>query len=102
MDLKLKQTGGYTVTISDEKGGDVSKRYYKDYNIASVKSKGAGYYGEDGRVVELKLWEDSDGNLYSVELLGKFSDSNEKYRMEVLSSIKNKLSKQELELLGLI
>lgn len=101
-ELILKKTKAYSVYASnDDKGFGSIIGYYQDYNIASVKSKGVGFYGADGEVESVEVWQDENGNIYSLKPLGKYTDVAEKYKDETLQSIKSKLTKEELELLGI-
>lgn len=100
-ELKLKPIKAYSVNSSDDEWKSSNKGVYKDYNIASTKTKGAGWYGSDGKVVDLDdVYEDGNGELYTVKHVGKFTDVAEKFREDTLASIKSKLTKAELELLG--
>lgn len=100
-DLKLKPVKAYTVYSSDDEMRSSEKGVYKDYNIASTKAKGSGWYGSNGEVRDKKdVYEDEAGELYQVKKLGKFTDVAEKYKEDTIASIKSKLTKEDLELLG--
>ena len=49
--LKLTKVVAWAVSSSDDERSSSIKGYYKDYNIASVDSKGSGWFGSDGDVV---------------------------------------------------
>lgn len=100
MELNLKKVSAYAVYSSDDERSGSIKGYYKDYNAASVKAKGSGWYGSDGEVKTVNVWMDEEGKIYDVKPLGKYTDDAEKYRQETMESIKSKLTKEELELLG--
>jgi hypothetical protein len=100
-ELKLKPINAYTVYSSDDEMRSSNKGVYKDYNIASTKAIGSGWYGSNGEVKSLNdVYEDESGELYTVKHVGKFTDVAEKFREDTLASIKSKLTKAELELLG--
>jgi hypothetical protein len=101
MELILKKATAYTVHSSDSDRTSSNKGAYKDFNIATVRAKGSGWYGADGEVKMIEVWEDKDGNLFTVKPIGKYTDEDEKYREETLKSIKSKLTKEELKLLGI-
>lgn len=101
-DLKLKKVIAYTVYSSDDERRSSEKGVYKDRNIAATKAVGSGWYGSDGEVREKKdVYDDGNGNLYHAVPIGQFTDVSEKYREETLASIKSKLTKEELVLLGI-
>lgn len=101
-ELKLKKVTAYTVNSSDDEWKSSDKGVYKDSRIASTKTKGAGWYGSDGEVREMKdVYEDENGELYTVKHIGKYMDVEEKFREETIASIKTKLTKEELDLLGI-
>ena len=100
-ELKLKPIKAYTVYSSDDEMRPSNKGVYKDYNIASTKAVGAGWYGSNGEVKDLNdVYEDESGELYTVKHVGNFTDADEKLKEDTLASIKSKLTKAELELLG--
>lgn len=100
MEIILKKEKAFAVNSSDDGKSSSIKGYFKDYNVASVKSKGSGWYGADGEVKSVDVWADGEGNIYDLKPLGKYTDEAEKYRQETMQSIKSKLTKEELELLG--
>lgn len=102
--LNLTKINAYGVDSSDDEYRSSIKGYYENSNIASVKAKGSGWYGSDGKVVPVELWKDeTTGLLYEVKMAGngKFTDVAEKYKEDTLASIKSKLTDDELILLGL-
>ncbi len=102
MDFKLKPVQAFTLSSDDNEYSSSIKGVFKDYNIAVVKAKGSGWYGSDGEVREaFDIFEDENGNLYRVTQVGDFVDINEKYKEDTIASIKTKLSKEELTLLGI-
>ena len=101
-DLKLTPVIAYTVHSADDERSSSDKGLYKDYAIASTKAPKSGWYDSDGEVREKKnIYTDESGELYEVKHLGQFDDVSEKYRQETITSIKAKLTKEELELLGI-
>jgi len=98
-EIKLKKVRAYQVTASDDERSSSVKGYYKDYNIASIDSKKAGWYGSDGEVDSVDLYEDEDGKIYSLKPLGDYKDVARKYREETLAKIKSKLSPEEIDFL---
>ena len=100
-ELTLKKVTAYTVYSSDNEWTGSEKGSYKSSDIASVKAKGAGWYGSDGQVrVKKDVYSDEEGNLYNVTKIGKFIDELEKEYQAVINSIKSKLTPEELHLLG--
>jgi hypothetical protein len=101
MELHLKKTSGYTVNSSDSEYASSDKGLYRNYNYASTKAKGSGWYGADGEVRDVEVWQDQNGELYSVKHVGKFQDDEEEFRKNVMNSIKSKLTQEELKILGI-
>ena len=105
MENKLELTKvdkAYTINSADNEYSSSNKGVYKDYNIASTKAKGSGWYGSNGTVEDVTdLYQDVNGVLYKIKLIGKFTDEEEKYRTDTINSIKSKLTKEELELLNI-
>ena len=100
--LNLKKVKAYTVYSSDSEIQSSEKGIYADYDIASKKSTKSGWYGSNGEVREKdNIYEDENGELYSVKYIGKFTDVEQKHKDKAMASIKNKLTKEELELLGI-
>tara|TARA_R110001592_G_scaffold268269_3_gene534544 strand:- start:50312 stop:50620 length:309 start_codon:yes stop_codon:yes gene_type:complete len=99
--LKLTKVVAWAVSSSDDERSSSIKGYYKDYNIASVDSKGSGWFGSDGDVVQAEIYEDEEGNIYTLKSVGKYKDVDRKYREEAMKKIKDKLTPEELKLLGL-
>lgn len=101
-ELKLKPVKAYTICSSDNEWGSSEKGLYKDYNIAATKAIGSGWYASNGEVRDKKdVYEDENGKLYTVKYIGQFDDISEKFKEDILMGIKSKLTKEELELLGI-
>ena len=66
---------------------------------AELAAKGSGWWGTDGTVHKEQFYTDGK-DIYTVEKVGKLPDAG-KEKAEVLNSIKSKLTKSELEALGL-
>lgn len=100
--LKLSLVNAYTIYSSDSEMSGSEKGLYKSYSIALTKAEGAGWYNSDGEVrIKKDIYEDEDGELYEVKHRGKFTDVSEKYKQDLIESIKAKLTKAELDLLGI-
>lgn len=101
-ELKLKQVKAFTIYSSDSERSASEKGLYKDYGVASIRAKGHGWCGADGEVKEKKdIYQDESGELYRVHKVGNFIDVEEEYKEKIIQSIKAKLTKEELEMLGL-
>lgn len=99
--LTIKKINAYTVHSSDDERTSSDKGVYRSSSIAAVKARKSGWYGSDGTVKNIEVWEDENGNLYKVKAIGKFTDEAEKYRADLIASIKAKLTIEELALLNL-
>jgi hypothetical protein len=100
--LSLTKVSAYTVNSADSETTSSDKGLYSDLNIATVKAKGAGWYGSNGEARGLlDIWQDEYGDLYQVTPLGKFTDVAEKYKEDLVNSIKSKLTPEELVLVGI-
>src|SRR5687768_17533447 len=87
-DLSLRKVQAWTVYSADSEMSGSEKGLYKDYSIASIKSKKSGWYGSDGEVREKDdIYEVPNGTLYQVSLIGKFTDVEEKYKNDLIASI---------------
>jgi hypothetical protein len=100
-ELKLKKVRAYKVVISTDERNSEVKGYYKDFNIASIDARKAGWYDSDGKVTTVEIFEDESGNIYSTESLGKYKDLEKKYHDEILQKIKSKLTPEEIKFLNL-
>lgn len=97
-ELILTKTTVYAMRSSDDERSASIKGYYGDYNAATIAAKGAGWYGSDGDVTSVELY--TDGDIFcKVSSVGKLSDVEQKFKEEMVSRIKSKLSKEELEFL---
>lgn len=100
--LKLKPVKAYTIYSSDNEYTSSPKGCYRDYNIASIKAVGSGWYGLNGTVKSLDdIYQDENGELYNVKKIGKFTDEEENYKEQLLENVKSKLTKEELEFLNI-
>jgi hypothetical protein len=95
MQLILNNTKVYAVEASVDEWKHEILGYYREYSVATIKAKKAGWYGSDGKVVDVELYQDFEGNLYDVKSLGKPSDVQEEYVNEMTDTIKSKLSEAE-------
>ena len=85
---------------SDSGSGDIIG-YYKSSTIAGIDKKGKGYFGSDGKVNPVDLYTDGK-SLYKLQLVADgFTDEQREYKKNVMERIKAKLSKDEIDLLGL-
>lgn len=99
--LNLTKVSAWAVEASLDERRSGIKGYYKDRNIASVDAKGAGWYGSDGEAIPVDLYEDEQGNIYTLKCEGAYKDVDRKYKEEAMESIKAKLTTEELKLLGI-
>lgn len=89
-----------TATVDDKRSESLG--YYKDWNVANVDAK--NWYGSNGNVKNVTLYEDEDGNIYNVKCEGKYKDIDRLYREDRedrINQIKSKLTPEECKLLGL-
>ena len=101
--LELTKITGYILMADNDSGTSYQiKGYYKNENIALVDAKGAGSWGGDGKVEKVELYTDGE-NIYTLQLagVGKFVDIERDYKDKTINTIKSKLTKEELELLGI-
>lgn len=96
----IKQSVWSIVATVDERSSR-SIGYYKNSSIAFNNAKGAGWYGSDGTVELVDVYEDDKGNIYEVKPKGRCVDVAEKAEEEMINVIKSKLSDNELEFLGI-
>lgn len=99
--LNLTKVSAWAVKASIDERRSAIKGYYKDGNIAAVDAKGAGWYGSDGDAIQVELYEDEQGNIYTLKCEGVYIDVGRKYKEEAMESIKAKLTPEELKLLGI-
>jgi hypothetical protein len=94
--LILKPVLAYKVIASvDERGPYEVKGYWQDQNAATIASKKAGWWGSDGEVKEVTLFQDNLGILYEVKQLSAFQDDEEGQKHLMLANIKAKLTPEE-------
>lgn len=98
--LNLKMVEAYTVHSQDDERRSSDKGIYTTWESANKKTKGSGWWGSDGRVIEKIVYVDSEGEVYEVKKLGKFTDLSEEYNLKMSEAIKSKLSKEEIEFLN--
>lgn len=98
--LKLNKINAYTVHSSDDEYRSSNKGVYRNYSVAAVRAPKSGWYGSNGTVENIEVWEDENGDLYTLKKIGKFTDEAEKYKEDLMSSIKAKLTTEELALIG--
>jgi hypothetical protein len=96
--ILTKVTAYELITSVDEKSYE-TKGYYKDYNIAKMDAKGAGWYNSNGEVTTIELFEDPSGEIYLVNKLGKYTDVDKEYKEKMKRKIKEKLTPEEIEFL---
>lgn len=70
--LTLKRQDAYTVYAS---AGDIGLEsgIYETHAEAEQKCEGAGAFYDDGFVRSKEVWVDSEGNVYSLKILGNFN-----------------------------
>lgn len=101
--LHLKEVDAFELFVPTDEVGNVGPRtYYKDKNIAAIDGNGAGFYGADGIVSPVKLWQDTKGNLYRLEAGGALVDADKNYKETVRQRIAERLGPVEAEFMGLI
>lgn len=102
MKKHLTKIDAYTVNSSDDEYRSSNKGVYRNYTTAFNKTEGAGWYGAKGEVENIEVWQDNEGNLYTLKHLGRgFTDEIQKQEEDMLSNIKSKLNNEELEFLKL-
>ena len=99
--LTLRPIKAYTVLSSDNERSSSKKGIYSSFATASASAKASGWYGSDGTVLDVEAYIDSNGEVYTLNKLGKFTDAIEDFKKTTLDSIKSKLTKEELEFLKL-
>jgi len=101
--VTLKHVRGYYVFGSvDERSSSRLKGPFKDWNIASIECKEAGWYGSKGEIEATEFFEDENGFLHEVaKVPAKFVDEEKKFKEEMDRKIRAKLSQQEIDYLGL-
>ena len=100
-ELNLKPIKAYEIFASnDDRGRGSIIGYYKELKNANVDKIGCGYYGADGEVRDVTLYTDGS-TLYKVKTLGFFTDEHQKYKEDTIKKIKEKLSKAEIDFLGI-
>lgn len=98
MKITLEQVTGYEITALVDEIRTESKGYWKDPNLAAIKCKGAGWYGDNGNLQEVNLYLDEGGNLFKLIPIERgFQDDYE----EVIAKIKAKLTREEWNLMGI-
>jgi hypothetical protein len=97
-EVTLQRVDAWLVTAStDERGSSTVVGYYSEPGAATIASRKAGWWGQDGEVISKQMLQDSNGNLYSADTVGKFTDLDQKVKQQMLDSIKSKLSPAEWE-----
>jgi len=100
--ITLNKISAYELFASnDDRGFGSVIGYYKSSTIAGIDKKGKGYYGSDGEVKPVELYTDGK-SLYQLQLVADgFTDEQREYKKEVMEKLKSKLSKDEIDFLGL-
>lgn len=100
--ILLTEIKGYKVVGSDGEFLKSVKGYYKDYNIAIKDAEHIGLWGSKGDVTEITLYTDGEW-IYNLDIdkRFKFKDELKEYKEKTIASIKEKLTKEELELLNI-
>jgi hypothetical protein len=101
MKLELEKIQAYTVYSADTERTSSSKGLYRDYTDAFKASRGAGFYGSDGEVLEKEVWQDSSGNIYEVKEVNGFTLENKSKQEALYKSIREKLTDEEMALLDI-
>jgi len=99
--LSLSKINAFTINSEDDDKRSSNKGCYKDYNIASINAKNCGWFGSNGSVEKMEVWQDEDELLYTLTPIGHFTDAIESYRNDVIDNIKAKLTDAEIKLLGI-
>jgi len=99
--LTLKKINAYTINSADDDFRSSDKGVYRNLSVATERAPKSGWYGSNGTVKNIEVWEDEDGELYSLKPLGKFTDEAEQYKENLMASIKSKLTTEELTLIGI-
>lgn len=99
--LTLKEVIGYSLTVPVDERRTRVAGYYKDSKIARMDAEGAGWYGSNGSVNEEVIYEDEGGKPYIVKPIGEYVDVSRNKKEEIMKKIKSKLSKEEIEFLGI-
>lgn len=96
-DVTLKQVEAFMVTASDDEWGRKTNLigYFSTSEKASIAAHKAGWYGSDGEVTPRRMLQDSNGNLYSADTVGKFVDIDQEHAKRMLQEIKAKLTPEE-------
>lgn len=97
--IVLTPVKAFAVYASDDDKSGSIKGYYSTRIIAEIKTKGAGWYGSNGEVLEKTLYSDGT-NIYEVKNLGMFGDVAEKFKEDMTASIKSKLTQAEWDFLN--
>jgi hypothetical protein len=100
-ELNLVKKKAWAINSSDSEVSSSIKGYYKDSSLAHIESNGCGWFGSDGEVICVTVYEDEEGKVYSVEDLGKYRDDEEVVKEKIINSIKEKLTTDELVFLGI-
>jgi hypothetical protein len=101
MKLELFELQAYTVYSADTERTSSCKGLYKTYGDAELASRGSGFYGSDGEVRQITVWEDTSGKLYEVKELGDFTLDGKAKKEALLNSIREKLTDEEMALLDI-
>lgn len=98
--LELTRADAYEVTASDDERSASSRGYFKEEKSAQLFAVGCGWYGSNGTVRSTKnLYEDAEGNLYTVKKAGKYVDLERERREKMAEKIASKLTREEIEYL---
>lgn len=98
----MKETTIYEIKVAKSERESESYGYFKNEQLGLETSNGKGWYGSSGTAYPLKV-VDINGVFYKLQKVCNVSDVNmhEDVRQGMIDNIKGKLSKEELELLGI-
>ncbi len=98
----MKETTIYEIKVPKSEWESESYGYFKNEQLGLKISNGKGWFGSSGMAYPIKV-VDINGVFYKLQKVCKVSDvdMNEDVRQGMIDNIKSKLSKEELELLGL-
>jgi hypothetical protein len=96
--LHIEKVECFSVQASVDEYRTTNTGFYSNRTKAYEKSIGAGWYGSDGSVFDRdNVYADTNGNLFLVEPVGKFTDLEEEAKNAITKSIMSKLSPEEVE-----
>lgn len=101
---KMKKVTLYEVWASDSERSSSSRGFWTNKQVARIDMKGMGWYGSDGRINgEFEgLYDEINDKYYKlVENVNDRKISKKEWKERMETSIKEKLTKSELDYLNL-